>query len=365
MPIAYINTPGARVRVRGRSLRVEIGDDNHETSSWEITHLEGVIVVGAVTVSSRAMLLLADAGVPITFINRIGGIAARVMSAMHGHVDLRLGQHAVYAEPARRAGAARRVVAAKVRSMHAFVRQVRDANPELRDPALEERLESAIERLQEALPLPSLLGIEGAATAAYWSFFRQANRSHLRFLGRSTRPPRDEINALLSFGYTMLSSETWAVIESVGMDAHIGFYHEPANRRPALALDIIEPFRHAIVDRLVLRTVNTHRLKSADFSEGTVAGVRLSDEARAKFIGLFEEIMNQPAPRWLEQMEEDRDRTARELLHRRCLRIRDWFRTVRTEAEVGAGSAGEDDVTAPFDELPPEAADSGGGGQAA
>lgn len=350
MPIAYVNSPGARVRIRGRSL--EVSRDDEVVASWEMTHLEGVIVVGTAIVSSRALVLLAAAEVPVTFVNRSGGITARVVNAMQGAIDLRMGQHVIYSDDARRLGAARRVVASKIRSMRSFVRQVTDANPELRDRVLEDRLEAAVASVAEVGSLPSLLGVEGAATAAYWTFFRSANRSHLRFLGRSTRPPRDELNALLSFGYTMLSAETWSVLESLGLDAHLGFYHEAVNRRPALALDVIEPFRHAVVDRLVLRTVNTHRLKAGDFTEQPLAGVRLDDAARAKFIGLFEEAMNQPAPKWLEQLEEDADRTCRELLHRRCLRIRDWFRTAFRV--TGTPAESEHDVTAPFDELPAE-----------
>jgi CRISPR-associated protein Cas1 len=136
-----------------------------------------------------------------------------------------------------------------------------------------------------------LLGIEGTAAKAYWSAFRNLNTSTLPFDGRRSRPPADAVNALLSFGYTTLASEIVSVLHAAGLDPCIGYYHRVHRGRPSLALDVMEPLRHQVIDRLVLSALNNGRFQEADFIHAPRGGIWLSPRARAVFLEMYENAM--------------------------------------------------------------------------
>ena len=142
-----------------------------------------------------------------------------------------------------------------------------------------------------------LLGVEGAAAARYFQSFagmlkQDAEGGGFDIQGRNRRPPTDPVNALLSFGYAMLT-RTWVVaLSSVGLDPYRGFYHQPRYGRPALALDMMEPFRPLIVDSAVVTALNNGEVQPADFVR-TPVGVNLTGAGRKRFIATFERRLAQ------------------------------------------------------------------------
>lgn len=147
--------------------------------------------------------------------------------------------------------------------------------------------------------LGALLGLEGAGSAAYFSVFGKLLKPEWgeMFHGRVRRPPSDPVNSLLSFGYTLLSSQAMSVSSVVGFDPYVGYLHASGYGKPALALDLIEEFRPIVVDSVVITLLNTGVLKATDFVwEGSPAGevskggsVRLTDAGRKVFLTKFEE----------------------------------------------------------------------------
>jgi len=117
-------------------------------------------------------------------------------------------------------------------------------------------------------------------------------RRGFQFTSRSRRPPRDPVNALLSFGYTLLYNEAIAALAAVGFDPYLGFYHKVHYGRCSLALDLIEDYRPLAADRLALNVINLEALKPADFQNREDGGVLLSPDGRKRFLKEYERLMN-------------------------------------------------------------------------
>jgi CRISPR-associated protein Cas1 len=146
----------------------------------------------------------------------------------------------------------------------------------------------------EGTPLESILGMEGAGSAAYFSCFGKliANPEQWPFVGRIKRPPTDPVNSLLSFGYSLLTSQVASAVQLVGFDHFVGYLHSSFYGRPALALDIIEEFRPIIVDSVVLTMLNKRMLTTDDFVV-ELGAYRLKNEKRKIFFTQFEERLSE------------------------------------------------------------------------
>ncbi len=202
---------------------------------------------------------------------------------------------------------------------------VRSASDSL--SAVLERLRGLGSKSATPMGLDVLRGCEGSAAAAYFEAFGELNRSGLPFRGRSRRPPKDPVNAMLSFGYSLVLAEIRGYIEAHGLDAHIGFLHRDRYGRPSLALDFLEPYRPSI-DRMVLRCINNRVFQESDFAEGfamatirelkvtpraednetpdpTMAksGVRLMPAALRRFLDEYEKLVQDEG--WRETREGD------------------------------------------------------------
>lgn len=342
MVMAYINRPGSVARLRGGCLEIEHREER--IASWPLIHVDAVICVGRVAITSPALAELAARRIPVGFVGRYGGFAGMLSPATRGTIDARLGQHDVLRDPERRLRASRRIVASRIRSLRQVAEAWFRSAPDVADRAHIDRLTRLEHDVAEADTRPTLLGIEGSATAAHFAVLRRANRSRLPFHGRSTRPPRDEINAALSLGYTILVREIWSVLETLGLDPHVGILHECVPNRPALALDVVEPFRAIVIDRAVIKAANTGRLRPTDFTRDEDEGYRLTDDARGRFLGLIEGELTSPCPKWLADPDGPAEETIRERVHRRCRTVFEWFR--RSPAP---GTPADDEPPLPFE----------------
>lgn len=161
--------------------------------------------------------------------------------------------------------------------------------------AAADALTGLIGRAGRCRSVKSLLGVEGQGTAVYFSVFRYLIRVEgWTFEKRTRRPPRDPVNALLSFGYTLLTHQVESAVRAVRLDPYLGFLHQVAYNRPSLALDLVEPFRPIVVDSLVLRCLNNRIILPGHFRydpEGPYP-VLLNEEGRERFIRAFEGRMN-------------------------------------------------------------------------
>jgi len=186
---------------------------------------------------------------------------------------------------------ARCFVSGKLRNQRTLVRR----NGRDVDQILVGRLRALRRSAERATTAESLLGTEGAAGRAYFQAFPSMLRGEtglFDFEGRNRRPPRDPVNAMLSFAYSMLVKDVLVTLIGVGFDPYLGFYHRPKYGRPALALDMMEEFRPIVADSVVIGLVNTGEIRPVDFIE-RAGSVALTESGRKRLIGAYERRLDQ------------------------------------------------------------------------
>jgi CRISPR-associated protein Cas1 len=288
----YISTQGAYVNKDGDTLRVQI---EGETKLRVPVHtLGGVVCFGAVTVSGFAMGLCAENGVAVSFLTEYGKFLARVMGPASGNVLLRREQYRRADEDASSAELARAIVAAKVANCRTvLLRALRDrpdapGNQALADAG--DALQGVLRRLAVLQPLDSVRGIEGDAARTYFGVFQQlATVEGFPFEGRNRRPPRDNMNALLSFLYTLLVHDCRGACETHGLDPAVGFLHRDRPGRPGLALDLMEELRPILADRLALALINRRQVQPQGFTHTEGGGVSMDDKTRKTVLVAYQE----------------------------------------------------------------------------
>jgi CRISPR-associated protein Cas1 len=184
---------------------------------------------------------------------------------------------------------AREIVRAKVESSVTVLKRFRANHPEALPLAEVAELEEAAGSAERAGTLEALRGVEGSAAARYFGAFRALVPPAFGFEGRNRRPPRDPVNALLSFGYVLVGNELSSLLDGMGFDPYVGFYHQIDYGRPSLALDLLEEFRAALVDRWSASLLNLRLLQKDDFRNTPNDGVLLTREALRRYFTAYEE----------------------------------------------------------------------------
>lgn len=274
----------------GNLLRVTARDtEPYEVRLREVSH---VALYGNVQVSTQAMRTLAAEGIPLSLFSYGGWFYGMLTGLTHRNVLLRELQFSAARDPARQLAIARSLVAQKIRNQRTLLRRNRRAELHHALSDLQRDLDHAL----TAESVESLLGIEGTAARTYFQSFAKMLRQPLDgtfdFNGRNRRPPRDPVNALLSFAYALLVKDWTLALTAVGFDPHLGFYHRPRYGRPSLALDLMEPFRPLIADSVVLAAINTGIVGENDFLRG-LGSVALKDSARGRFLDAYERRMGE------------------------------------------------------------------------
>jgi CRISPR-associated protein Cas1 len=225
--------------------------------------------------------------VSIAFLSEHGRFLARVVGETSGNVLLRREQYRRADDDAATLEIARSIIAGKlVNSRAVLLRGARDrtGNEEVAAlTAAAARMWAFLTALETARTLDEARGLEGAAAREYFAVFDALvvqEREAFAFTARSRRPPRDPINALLSFVYTLLLHDVTAALESHGLDPAVGYLHRDRPGRVSLALDLVEEFRPWLADRLVLTLINLRQVTGSDFVTGETGAVTMSDEAR-------------------------------------------------------------------------------------
>ncbi len=258
-----VTEQGTTVHAEGDSLLIMRGGKAFKRV--RIGELDQVLLFGRVELSSGAIAVLARKGIDVVYLTMRGTFRARLITRGSSNVVLRLTQMRRADEPAFAAGVARAIVFGKVKHQrHVLLR----AQRRLRDPDIAEtlgRMRVLLEQVSVETDLDRLRGFEGRAAALYFGVFGRLLRTDdFTFTHRNRRPPRDPVNAALSFGYALLTNVAESEVGRCGLDPMIGFFHQPAHGRPSLVLDIIEEFR-PLIDGLVLRMFNRRQLGIMDF----------------------------------------------------------------------------------------------------
>ena len=289
----YVSTQGAYVHVDHRTLKVEA--DGAMLLQVPVHHLGAVVCFGRVSVSPAAMAQCAEDQRDLVFLSRSGRFRAKVVGPTSGNVLLRLAQHEAYKDHERSSPIARNIVAAKVKNGRSLLmreaRQTQEPESEAELRRAAKYMADTIQDLEKTATLNEIRGNEGRAGAVYFSTFNHLIRATdptFKFNGRNRRPPRDPVNAVLSFLYALVQAECQAACEGVGLDPQIGFLHAVRPGRPSLALDLMEELRSFLADRLTLTLINRRQLTADHFTSSLGGGVSLPEEGRSTLLATYQ-----------------------------------------------------------------------------
>lgn len=286
----YVQANSAKIAKSGEVLEIFV--DDHKVQTARLIDISQVVVMGNIYITTPTLRELMDREIPVSWHSFGGWFVGHTVGTGHKNVEVRTAQYKASFDEHACLHIARGLVVAKVQNCRTLMR--RNWKTQEKPDDLLEGLQSDIRRVAKAATLQELLGVEGAAAARYFGAFAQmlsgsgdGTEMAFDFQTRNRRPPTDPVNSLLSYAYSLLT-RTWTVtLSSVGLDPYRGFYHQPRYGRPALALDMMEPFRPLIADSCVIQAINNGEVKPGDFI--TVAGsVALTNDARKRFIATFE-----------------------------------------------------------------------------
>lgn len=306
----YITIPEAYLHLDNATLRVEV--EGETKLRLPLLHVSAVVCFGYVNISSPLMHRLAEEGIALVLLDMNGRFKARLEGAVTGNVLLRQAQFRRVDDAAFTLDMARACVAGKIKNTRQVLqRGARDTKNEAEADLLTRAandLAASLRALPEANNLDVLRGIEGEAARQYFAglnlLVRPDNRENFQMDGRTRRPPRDRLNALLSFLYSMWMNDCRSAIEAAGLDPQVGFLHALRPGRAALALDLMEEFR-PWADRLALTLINRNQIKGSDFTLREGGGILLEPDARKAVVVAFQErkkdeinhpLLAQPVP---------------------------------------------------------------------
>ena len=286
----YVQARRGKVAKSGETLVVTVDDEKVATARLEET--SQVILMGNIYLTTPCLHDLMWRGIPVTWHSYGGWFFGHTAGNGHKNVELRTAQYRASFDESMCLRFARGLVSAKIQNSRTLLRR-NWKRPDSSQPILTD-LKSDSRRAERAGSLPELLGFEGTAAARYFRAFG-AMLQHAEsddtfgfdFETRNRRPPADPVNALLSFAYSLLVRSWTVTLTAVGFDAFRGLYHQPRYGRPALALDLMEPFRPLVADSVVVQAINNGEIKPTDFKTASGA-VNLNADGRRRFIATFE-----------------------------------------------------------------------------
>jgi CRISP-associated protein Cas1 len=290
----YVTTEGSYLRIDNDTIVVEV--ERAVRLRLPLHHIDSVVCFGNVGASTPFIHRLADAGIAMVFLDMNGRFKARIEGAVSGNVLLRQTQYSRSQDAAVCLELARAFVAGKIRNARqVLLRGAREAKDETEAEQISrvaDNLAASLRALPDASDLDTVRGIEGEAARQYFGSINQLIRPDARadfqMNGRSRRPPRDRVNAILSFLYSMWMNDCRSGCEACGLDPQVGFLHAVRPGRAALALDLMEEFR-PLADRLALTLINRMQVTASDFAEREGGAVLLEGDARKTVVVSYQE----------------------------------------------------------------------------
>lgn len=289
----YVQTQGAYLRLDHETLRLEV--ERKVVGQVPLQHIGGMVIFGNVMVSPFLIHRFGDDGRALVWMTQTGRFKCRLSGPVTGNVLLRKAQYTVQSDPELSMEVARNIVAGKVRNSRTVVqRAARETDDEGDRTALEDAsnlLAASLRAASRARSLDEVRGVEGRAGRVYFEVFGRmvrADRDAFSFGGRNRRPPRDRVNALLSFVYALVRGDCVSACEGVGLDPQFGYLHALRSGRPSLALDLMEELRPILADRLVLTLINRSQLTERDFDPRPGGSVNLTESGRKTVLTAYQ-----------------------------------------------------------------------------
>ena len=285
----FVTTEDAYLSLENENIVVHVGEEKR--AQYPLLMLEGILTFSYKGASPALMGACAERGIGLTFLTPRGRFLARVCGSERGNVLLRREQYRRADSLSASCLIARNFIFGKVYNQRwVLERTIRDHALRVNVQALKNvsaALDAKLPQIESAVDLDVLRGLEGDASADYFSVFDEmilTQKADFLLNGRNRRPPQDNMNALLSFAYVLLANDCAAALESVGLDAYVGFMHRDRPGRTSLALDLMEELRAPMADRLCITLVNNRVLQDKHFDRQESGAVFLNDAGRKQFL---------------------------------------------------------------------------------
>lgn len=299
----YVTSEDAYLSLNGET--VEVLFPNGLKKNIPLHTLNSIVCFSYKGASPALMGKCAEEQIHLSFYSPRGRFLASVVNNENGNVLLRRTQYRVADSPIESLDIAKNMIYGKLyNSKYVLHRVVRDHPMQVDRSAISkccENISKYMKDVQNADSPEMLRGVEGNAAAEYFSVFDEMilqNKSDFRFNGRNRRPATDNVNALLSFAYSLLANECASALQGVGLDPYVGFLHTDRPGRKSLALDLEEELRSVFADRFVLYLINNRILNGGDFVHRESGAVLLTDEGRKRFLSEWQkrkkEIITHP-----------------------------------------------------------------------
>ena len=289
-----MTTENAYLALDGENIVIQ--RDGDVLGRFPLHIFEGIMVFGYVGASPALMGKCAEMNKSLVFLKPSGKFLAKVTGKSYGNILLRREQYRICDSPDKALEIAKIIIAAKLANSYAVVNRAMRDYPMRIDV---EKFTSVCEALQngkikayQAQTADTLRGIEGECASLYFSVFDDMilqQKDDFFYRGRSRRPPTDEVNALLSFAYVLLTSMCVSALEAAGIDPYAGVYHTERPGRASLALDLVEEFRAPFADRFVLTIINKKSVNRKDFVQKENGGILLTEDGRKKILTLWQQ----------------------------------------------------------------------------
>ena len=286
----YVTTPDAYLSRDGMNVIVSV--DKEELFRIPIMNVESIVTFGYMGASPGLMKLCMDNDVSLSFMTPQGRFICRIQGATRGNVLLRKKQYTLSEDEKSALHLAKLFITGKVFNTRSVLQRY------IRDNGSDDEVENAIrqldwrrKRINQAENIAALRGEEGLAANTYFEVFDHLilhQKEDFPFYGRSRRPPKDEVNAMLSFVYTLIANDVAAALESVGLDPYVGFMHALRPGRTSLALDMMEELRAYLGDRLVLSMINRKQVTKQDFIRQGEENFVMTDDCRKELLSTWQ-----------------------------------------------------------------------------
>lgn len=289
----YVTLPDSYLSINGENILVRQSEET--IARFPLHNLESVVTFSNIGVSPKLIEKCVDNNISVAFLTPNGRYRGRILGPSNGNVILRKKQYELSADPDKSVEIANNFILGKLFNQKwQLERYIRDyplrVNTEILKSYSEE-LSKYLKLVRSCESLPTLRGYEGTAQVFYFQGFNEMilnQKEDFYFESRSRRPPLDRVNCLLSFFYTLLANDTAAALETVGLDAYVGFLHTDRPGRTSLALDMIEELRCICVDRFVLSLINKKQINATDFIEEQNGAVTIKEDTRKELFKLWQ-----------------------------------------------------------------------------
>jgi CRISPR-associated protein Cas1 len=292
MTTIYLTEQNSVLRKRGKRLIVQ--KENEILLSVPCHKIDNVLIFGNVQFTTQAVTEMLDNGIELAILSRTGNLRGKITSPAAKNIELRIRQFEKFQDEKFRLDFSREIVAGKITNSLNFIRQFSYKHPEISFQKETEDLKKTLGNVISEKNADRLLGLEGNAAKVYFGAFGKMMRGEFVFAGRKKRPPTDPVNAMLSLSYTLVFNEISAVLEGVGLDPYLGYFHKPDYGRASLASDIVEEFRSPVADKLVRYLVRKQIFRKSDFYINFENnGVYFMQEAQKRYFAEYEKMLNQ------------------------------------------------------------------------